>query len=414
MERLCEGKSPPTVADAHRVCDEGSPSHLRQWLYHSSVFSQALCKFSRGRDLRRHPPDAGILSPLAVLSIGKPSSLSSEGVLVSAFLLFVPQRGHDFSDGEVQPSLPVRFALHQMSCLRCRCSSSYVFLPALAKVVETSNGNISVLLNRHASLQAGEGEPQLIRASKAEMPVEWNRLLKTYDEVKPQLASGGEYKRIKVRPPLNLTLYPLEVCVKLVRHYSDDVDAVVVRAVEQFWRQVHPEQVVAHSEEEEESKGSGLEGLQIQRQDSDLMNGELVIDNNLSSRMKREPVSYLQFPTIMKGHRIIIDLTRIGEGDGDADSENVDALLSALSDNFLASVPPASVDLPLKRIYRLSDDEISVTLKDQCIKLVNGGLHCGTGQETMHLSRVRPSMVTLAICSCSLATPPHMHLSSTG
>ncbi len=73
--------------------------------------------------------------------------------------------------------------------------------------------------------------------------------------------------------------------------------------------------------------------------------------------MKREPVSYLQFPTIMKGHRIIIDLTWIGEGD-DADSENVDALLSVLSDNFLASVPPASVDLPLKRIYRLSDDDI--------------------------------------------------------
>ena len=62
-----------------------------------------------------------------------------------------------------------------------------------------------------------------------------------------------------------------------------------------------------------------------------------------------------------------MDLTRIGE-DSDVDSENVDALLSALSDNFLASVPPASVDLPLKRIYRLSDDDISVTLKDQCIK----------------------------------------------
>ncbi len=108
----------------------------------------------------------------------------------------------------------------------------YVFLPALAKVVDTSNGNISVLLNRHAILQAGERAPQVIHASKAKMPAEWHRLVKTYDEVKTQLASGGEYKRIKVRPPLNLTLYPLEVCVKLVRHYSDDVDEVAVRAVE--------------------------------------------------------------------------------------------------------------------------------------------------------------------------------------
>jgi hypothetical protein len=223
----------------------------------------------------------------------------------------------------------------------------YVFLPALAKVVNKVNGTISVLLGRHASLQPRKGDPQVILASRAGVPTEWPRLLKTYEKVKVQIATGGEYKRKKVRPPPNLTLYPLEVCVKIVRHYSDDVDAIVVRAVEQCWLEVHREQA-----EEEESKGIGPSHI---RQEGCADGQDELINDDLPGRMKREPVSYLQFPTIMKGNRIVIDLTRIGEGDGDADSESVDALLSALSDNFLASVPPSSVDSPLKRIYRLAD-----------------------------------------------------------
>jgi hypothetical protein len=172
----------------------------------------------------------------------------------------------------------------------------YVFLPALAKVVDTSNGNISVLLNRHESLQPGEREPQVLRASKAEMPAEWQRLVKTYAIVKPELASGGEYKRSKVRSPLNLTLYPLEVCVNLVRHYSDDIDPAVARAVEAFWVQVHPEQAVADAQEER--KDSGLEAVQIRRQDSkgELINSELINDDNLSRKMKRDQSRFSSFP----------------------------------------------------------------------------------------------------------------------
>jgi hypothetical protein len=154
----------------------------------------------------------------------------------------------------------------------------------------------------------------------------------------------------------------LKVCVHLVRHYSDDIDPAVARVVERFWLQVHPEQVVARSEEE--SKDSGLEEEQIRRQDSE---GDLINDLQLPGRMKREPVSYLQFPTIMKGHRIVIDLTRMGE-DGDDAEENVDSLQAQLSDNFLASLPPRSVDIPLKRSYRIADTDISTTLKSQCIK----------------------------------------------
>jgi hypothetical protein len=164
-----------------------------------------------------------------------------------------------------------------------------------------------------------------------------------------------------VRPPLKLTLYPLEVCVKTVSH-SDDVNAVVVRDVERSWLQVHPEQVVARSEDE--SKDSGLEEVQIRRQDSE---GDLINDLQLPGRMKRQPVSYLQFPTIMKGHRILIDLTRMGD-DGDDAEENVDSLQAQFSDNFLACLPPRSVDIPLSRSYRIVHTDISTTLKSHCIK----------------------------------------------
>ena len=238
----------------------------------------------------------------------------------------------------------------------------YVFLPALAKVVDKVNGTISVLLKRHVSLQPGEGDSPVIIASRTETPVEWNRLVTTYTKAKVLIASGGELKRKRAGPPHNLTIYPLRTCVQIIRHYSKDVDPAAARAIEAFWLEVCPDEAVADADEE--SKDRELEQNRGQSSSKDGQ-GELINDDRVPGRMKREPVSYLQFPTIMKGHRIIIDLTRIGE---DSDSESVDALLSALSDNFLASVPPASVDLPLKRTYRLSDDDISVTLKDQCIK----------------------------------------------
>ena len=75
----------------------------------------------------------------------------------------------------------------------------YVFLPALAKVVNTSNGNISVFLGRHPSLQPGGGDPQVILASRTEVPAEWQRLLKTYEMGKEQIAPRWS-KRKKVRP----------------------------------------------------------------------------------------------------------------------------------------------------------------------------------------------------------------------
>jgi hypothetical protein len=108
----------------------------------------------------------------------------------------------------------------------------YVFLSALAKVVDTSNGNISVLLGRHPGLS--DGAPPVLLASRTKMQAVWPRLLQTYEGVTVKISAGGEYKRKKVRPPNNLTLYPLEVAVRIVRHYRDDVDASVVAAVEDF------------------------------------------------------------------------------------------------------------------------------------------------------------------------------------
>ena len=119
---------------------------------------------------------------------------------------------------------------------------------------------------------------------------------------------------------------------------------------------------------EEESKNRGVARIQNRQQYSSEDVPAELINDDLSGRMKREPASFLEFSTIMKGHRIIIDLTRIGEIHSDAGSENLDSLQAHLLDNFLASAPPASVDSPLKRMYRLADKDISTTFKTQCIQ----------------------------------------------
>ncbi len=118
--------------------------------------------------------------------------------------------------------------------------------------------------------------------------------------------------------------------------------------MEGFWLEVHPKQAVTESEAE--SNDSGLEEVQIRRQGSEI---DWINDLQLPGRMEREPVLYLRLPTTMKGHRIVIDLPRIGE-DGDDAGENVDSLQAQLSVNFLASLPPSSVAMPLKGSYRIA------------------------------------------------------------
>ena len=108
----------------------------------------------------------------------------------------------------------------------------YVFLSALAKVVEKTNGNISVLLGRNEHLT--DGAPPVRHMKRSEIPVAWSQLLNTYNTVTGKLASGGEYKRKKVRAPQNLTLYPIEVAVRIVEHYRADVDPAAATAVEAF------------------------------------------------------------------------------------------------------------------------------------------------------------------------------------
>jgi hypothetical protein len=121
---------------------------------------------------------------------------------------------------------------------------------------------------------------------------------------------------------------------------------------------VRPVQALPDPEEEEEEGKHNDKGIRQDRPVQVLVPGGI---------MKREPASFLEFPTLMRGHRIIIDLTRVGNADGDAGDADADALQAQLADNYLAPNPPASVDVPLKRSYRLSDQNISSTLKHQCI-----------------------------------------------
>jgi hypothetical protein len=82
--------------------------------------------------------------------------------------------------------------------------------------------------------------------------------------------------------------------------------------------------------------------------------------------VKREPVSYLEFPTVMEGARILIDLT--GPVANEADDVIADALAGPLADNFFAPSPPHRQDAALKREYRLQDAAISDRFKEQCIR----------------------------------------------
>jgi hypothetical protein len=236
----------------------------------------------------------------------------------------------------------------------------YVFLPALASVVNKTTGNISVLLNRHPELT--EGALPRLPATPAAFPLDaWTQLVKTYQAVTLQMGPGPRKKR--KRSPLNLALYPIELAVRIVRHYNDDVDTLAAEAVEAFWGKVRPEQ----GEDPEDSKHSDPEEDEIRDEGSEsgLVNDAVV--RAPSSTVKREPASFLEFSTIMRGPRMVIDLTGVGNDDGEG-GDNVDALQAQLADNFLAPRPPAGVDAPLKREYRLKDEHISDTLKEQCIR----------------------------------------------
>ena len=233
--------------------------------------------------------------------------------------------------------------------------SWYVFRGRLASVIHKTPEYLNGVLHDHEELTAG-APPVQAMITKRLMPVEWSGLVKTFKTVDAKKQLGGEYKRAKKRGPPNLTLFPLEVAVRIVQHCEKDVDAETLQAVLTFWDKVRPVQALPDPEEEEEEGKHNDKGIRQDRPVQVLVPGGI---------MKREPASYLQFSTIMRGHRIIIDLTHVGDDDGGDAAANVDALQAQLADNFLAPHPPASVDSSLKRTYRLSDQHISETLKRQ-------------------------------------------------
>ena len=225
----------------------------------------------------------------------------------------------------------------------------YVFVSPLAKVIGYTDPYISRLVSRNENLL--QGTPPVVKATAKALPVEWNRLLSTYAAVQLKLTPGGERKRKKPRPPQNLTLYPAEVAVRIVGRFGDNVDATEIEGVESFWRMARPD--------EEESK-EGPVVLAALRNAGERHSAELEDNATAAIKLEKEPASFLAFTTIMRGNRIYIDLTR--------DEDNIDALQAQLADNYLAPNPPASVDTPLKRTYRLPDKDISNTLKEQCIQ----------------------------------------------
>jgi hypothetical protein len=151
-----------------------------------------------------------------------------------------------------------------------------------------------------------------------------------------------------------------------VHYYQGSIDPTVVGPVDAFWDGLRPEQTLSAQEddEDEESKDSMFDGARVRRE-STVDRHHRPVDDDIHGGVKREPASFLGFHTIMQGHRVVIDLTRVGDDDAE---DNVDALQAQLAGNFLEPVPSASVDSNLKRKYRLKDENISETLKEQCIR----------------------------------------------
>ena len=171
--------------------------------------------------------------------------------------------------------------------------------------------------------------------------------------IKALISPGGEWKRKKTNTPQNFALYPLKACLEIMRHYSPQyVDVAVVSAVEDFWlaTEVHSEPQQAAVEEKKDRR------LERVRDETENRQQESINQERPGVIIKRElvPISHDQFTTVMRGHKIIIDLTQTDE------TEESGEFKAQLADNFLTTPPPASVDIPLKRMYRLADDNISV------------------------------------------------------
>jgi hypothetical protein len=222
----------------------------------------------------------------------------------------------------------------------------------LASVIRKTPEYLNGVLEHHTDLEEG-APPVQSMITKKKMPVEWTRLVKTFVAVRAKRQPGGEYTRVKKRGPPNLTLFPLQVAVRIVQHCEKDVDAEALQAVLPFWDKVRPAQVLPEEEEEEEGKHRDPEVTGIRSEDRGNIQ-DRPVQVLVPGRMKREPASFLQFPTIMRGNRIIIDLIRVG----DEGRDNVDALQAQLADNFLAPPPTSTcrlspqADLPsVRRTY---------------------------------------------------------------
>ena len=103
------------------------------------------------------------------------------------------------------------------------------------QVIHTTKENIATLAKRRpAQLLGNSSPPLMLRASDVSPPM-WSRLLATYAAVDAKLPTTSR-KRAKKRVPHNITVYPLEVAVRFVRHYQHTtVSAEALAAVEHFW-----------------------------------------------------------------------------------------------------------------------------------------------------------------------------------
>ena len=184
----------------------------------------------------------------------------------------------------------------------------YAPLLAVATVVGTSKENLRGLLDRRPGLHANNAVLRLTHSSV--VASRWQQLVCAYDTVRAvcDRQRKRKPKKKRKRPVQNLTLYPLALAVQVMNYYvgkgtctADQLAAVQALAA-------GDNTAGDNDDDDDEDDDSAVDMGEVGCHARSPID---VADEMEESKftVKREPVSYLEFPTVMEGARILIDLT---------------------------------------------------------------------------------------------------------
>jgi hypothetical protein len=240
----------------------------------------------------------------------------------------------------------------------------HVFSAALANVLGVTPTYVRTLLG--GRFKRFQSRVLLIKQGGARSSASWQQLLAAYASVKHRIDGASSIPKRSQGHIKSLTLIPLRVALAVVRGFTPArVSTQRLKAMEEFAaREAHVD------DENSDETPDPLRPEPPEPGQKPMLGGAPA-----AVAVKREPgtgpASYLQFRTAMKGSRVMIDLTGddwwLGGGGGGGGADGDDAVLAGLADNVLTH-PPSTRDVQMQRSYRLADEQVSETLKEQCIR----------------------------------------------